>query len=256
MNVSNLPNEARTARPADHPPAASGRVGVLIVNLGTPEGTDYWSIRRYLQEFLSDRRVIETPRVIWAPILQAILLRRPHAKGRDYEFDLEQGAGRGAAENDHACAKRKARARAPQSRQGRRRRLGHALWRAADRGATQGASGRGLRPHSRHSPLSAILRRFDGDGRRQNVRSAAVHALAAGGSCRRALLRRSRLYRGARPLRPRQPRRSRLRTRNPGRLLSRHSASLFRQGRSLFLPLREDDAALARSDGHGARSAC
>ena len=36
---------------------------MLIVNLGTPEGTDYWSIRRYLQEFLSDRRVIETPRV-------------------------------------------------------------------------------------------------------------------------------------------------------------------------------------------------
>ena len=64
---------------------ASGKVGVLIVNLGTPEGTDYWSIRRYLQEFLSDRRVIETPRALWAPILQAILLRRPHAKGRDYE---------------------------------------------------------------------------------------------------------------------------------------------------------------------------
>ena len=38
-----------------------------------------------MQEFLSDRRVIETPRVIWAPILQAILLRRPHAKGRDYD---------------------------------------------------------------------------------------------------------------------------------------------------------------------------
>ena len=85
MNVANLPNEARSHRPAGHPPALAGRVGVLIVNLGTPEGTDYWSIRRYLQEFLSDRRVIETPRVIWAPILQAILLRRPHAKGRDYD---------------------------------------------------------------------------------------------------------------------------------------------------------------------------
>jgi ferrochelatase len=84
MNISKLPKEARAARPAGHPPA-SGKVGVLIVNLGTPEGTDYWSIRRYLQEFLSDRRVIETPRALWAPILQAILLRRPHAKGRDYE---------------------------------------------------------------------------------------------------------------------------------------------------------------------------
>jgi protoporphyrin/coproporphyrin ferrochelatase len=85
MNISNLPKGARTARPAAHPPASSGKVGVLIVNLGTPEGTDYWSIRRYLHEFLSDRRVIETPRALWAPILQAILLRRPHAKGRDYE---------------------------------------------------------------------------------------------------------------------------------------------------------------------------
>ena len=85
MNVANLPKEARSHRPAGHPPVMAGRVGVLIVNLGTPEGTDYWSIRRYLKEFLSDRRVIETPRVIWAPILQAILLRRPRAKGRDYE---------------------------------------------------------------------------------------------------------------------------------------------------------------------------
>ena len=72
------------ARPVDHPAVRSGRIGVLIVNLGTPEATDYWSIRRYLNEFLSDRRVIETPRVIWAPILQAILLRRPSVKGRDY----------------------------------------------------------------------------------------------------------------------------------------------------------------------------
>jgi protoporphyrin/coproporphyrin ferrochelatase len=72
-------------RPPGHPPVASGRVGVLIVNLGTPEGTDYWSIRRYLNEFLSDRRVIETPRPLWLPILQLILLRRPRAKGHDYD---------------------------------------------------------------------------------------------------------------------------------------------------------------------------
>jgi ferrochelatase len=85
MNVSNLPNEVRASRPAGPPPSPSGRVGVLIVNLGTPDGTDYWSIRRYLQEFLSDRRVIETPRALWLPILQVILLRRPRAKGRDYD---------------------------------------------------------------------------------------------------------------------------------------------------------------------------
>ena len=85
MNISNLPKEARAYRPAGPPPGSSGRVGVLIVNLGTPEGTDYWSIRRYLREFLSDRRVIETPRLLWLPILQVILLRRPRAKGRDYD---------------------------------------------------------------------------------------------------------------------------------------------------------------------------
>jgi ferrochelatase len=95
MNVSNLPVEARADRRAPHPPGSSGRIGVLIVNLGTPDGTDYWSIRRYLKEFLSDRRVIETPRLLWAPILQVILLRRPRAKGRDYDAiwnrELDEG---------------------------------------------------------------------------------------------------------------------------------------------------------------------
>jgi len=73
-----------TDRPAERSPARGGRIGVMIVNLGTPEGTDYWSMRRYLKEFLSDRRVIETPRALWLPILQLILLRRPRARGRDY----------------------------------------------------------------------------------------------------------------------------------------------------------------------------
>jgi ferrochelatase len=47
-----------STRPADHPPVAAGRIGVLLVNLGTPDATDYWSMRRYLKEFLSDTRVI------------------------------------------------------------------------------------------------------------------------------------------------------------------------------------------------------
>jgi ferrochelatase len=72
-------------RPADHPRARSGRIGVLLMNLGTPEGTDYWSMRRYLKEFLSDRRVIETSRLIWWPVLNLIILsKRPGPKGRDY----------------------------------------------------------------------------------------------------------------------------------------------------------------------------
>jgi protoporphyrin/coproporphyrin ferrochelatase len=72
--------------PPDHPPVAFGRIGVLLVNLGTPDATDYWSMRRYLKEFLSDRRVIEVPRVIWWLILNVIILTvRPGPKGRDYD---------------------------------------------------------------------------------------------------------------------------------------------------------------------------
>ena len=83
---ANFDRPAGGALPAGHPPVAFGKVGVLIVNLGTPEGTDYWSMRRYLKEFLSDRRVIETPRVIWWPLLNFVILStRPSRKGRDYD---------------------------------------------------------------------------------------------------------------------------------------------------------------------------
>ncbi|MFZ0559898.1 MAG: ferrochelatase [Methylovirgula sp.] len=64
---------------------AGKRIGVLLVNLGTPEATDYWSMRRYLKEFLSDRRVIETPRLIWWPILNLVILTvRPTRSGKTY----------------------------------------------------------------------------------------------------------------------------------------------------------------------------
>ena len=72
--------------PPGHPAAAFGRIGVLLVNLGTPDATDYWSMRRYLKEFLSDRRVIEVPRAIWWPVLNLIILSvRPGRKGKDYD---------------------------------------------------------------------------------------------------------------------------------------------------------------------------
>ncbi|HFQ15198.1 MAG TPA: ferrochelatase [Rhodobacteraceae bacterium] len=62
------------------------RTGVLLVNLGTPEATDYWSMRRYLKQFLSDRRVVETPRLLWWPILNGIILTlRPGRSGKAYE---------------------------------------------------------------------------------------------------------------------------------------------------------------------------
>ncbi|EFM56031.1 MULTISPECIES: ferrochelatase [Brucella] len=62
------------------------KVGVLLVNLGTPDGTSYGPMRRYLAEFLSDRRVIEWSRLIWYPILYGIVLNtRPRRSGRLYD---------------------------------------------------------------------------------------------------------------------------------------------------------------------------
>ena len=86
MNAPVSPDSFRSAhRPAGHPDVRNGRIGVLLVNLGTPEGTDYWSVRRYLKEFLSDRRVVETNRLLWWPVLNLVILsRRPQVKGKDY----------------------------------------------------------------------------------------------------------------------------------------------------------------------------
>lgn len=62
------------------------KIGVLLSNLGTPDGTDYWSVRRYLSEFLSDRRVVEMSRFIWLPVLHSLVLTtRPSRKGKDYQ---------------------------------------------------------------------------------------------------------------------------------------------------------------------------
>lgn len=72
-------------RPQGHPDIAIGKLGVLLINLGTPEATDYWSMRRYLKEFLSDRRVIETNRALWWAILNGIILTvRPKRSGHAY----------------------------------------------------------------------------------------------------------------------------------------------------------------------------
>ena len=65
---------------------ANGRIGVLLVNLGTPDSTGYWAMRRYLKEFLSDRRVIEENWLKWWLVLNLIILTvRPGRKGRDYD---------------------------------------------------------------------------------------------------------------------------------------------------------------------------
>lgn len=72
--------------PATHPPVRQAKIGVLLANLGTPDNHDYWSMRRYLNEFLSDRRVIDYPSWKWQPLLQLIILtRRPFTSGANYK---------------------------------------------------------------------------------------------------------------------------------------------------------------------------
>lgn len=93
MNVIDKTSEIERARdmravrlPDGHPTVKAGRVGVLLVNLGTPDGTDFRSMRRYLEEFLTDKRVIEWPKAIWYPILYGIVLNtRPKKSGKAYD---------------------------------------------------------------------------------------------------------------------------------------------------------------------------
>jgi ferrochelatase len=76
-----------THAPADHPKVKAAKIGVLLANLGTPDGTDYWSMRRYLNEFLSDKRVVDVPDWKWQPILQLIILSiRPQRSGANYRL--------------------------------------------------------------------------------------------------------------------------------------------------------------------------
>jgi ferrochelatase len=66
--------------------ASAGRIGILLVNLGTPDAPDVASVRRYLREFLSDPRVIEDQGLVWKFVLNCIILpRRPRIKARDYQ---------------------------------------------------------------------------------------------------------------------------------------------------------------------------
>lgn len=87
-----------TVRPAhakdDHPEVATPKVGILLANLGTPDNYDYWSMRRYLNEFLSDRRVIDYSPWIWQPLLQLIILsKRPFSSGAAYKSIWNEAEG-------------------------------------------------------------------------------------------------------------------------------------------------------------------
>jgi ferrochelatase len=83
--MNQRPQKADFSKDSSPSGAGCSKIGVLLVNLGTPDGTDYWSVRRYLREFLSDRRVIETNPVAWWFILNGVILTvRPSRSGAKY----------------------------------------------------------------------------------------------------------------------------------------------------------------------------
>ena len=72
--------------PGEHPIVLTEKIGVLLTNLGTPDHYTYWPMRRYLGEFLSDRRVVDYSPWLWQPLLQLIILtRRPFSSGVAYK---------------------------------------------------------------------------------------------------------------------------------------------------------------------------
>ena len=170
-------------RPADHPAIPEPKVGVLLVNLGTPDSPEPGAVRRYLGQFLSDRRVVEIPPLLWQPILRGIILTtRPKKSAHAYrQVWTEEGSPLAAIT-------------ARQSLDLQRRlgddgagRLGDALWQSGHRRrARPDARGR-CDAHPAGAALSAILRGDDRDRQRLRLRSSRHVALAAGGAHAAAL---------------------------------------------------------------------
>src|SRR5690348_9907507 len=81
-------------RPTGHPEVKVPKVGVLLINLGTPDAPEPGAVRRYLAEFLSDPRVVEIPWFVWKPILHGIVLRtRPKKSAHAYrQVWMEEGS--------------------------------------------------------------------------------------------------------------------------------------------------------------------
>lgn len=82
------------ALPANHPSVKLGKVALVLVNLGTPDAPESGAVRRYLREFLSDRRVVDWPRAIWLPVLHGIILNtRPPKTAKLYKSIWHEPSG-------------------------------------------------------------------------------------------------------------------------------------------------------------------
>ena len=133
----------------EHPPIKHGKIGVLIVNLGTPDATSYWPMRRYLKEFLSDRRVIEVNPVKWWFILNGpVLTKRPFSSGDAYRAiwneDRDESPLRTITRHQSEKLEE-----AFHGESAHHRRLGDALRQSVHRLAARRPQGARLRAHSR-----------------------------------------------------------------------------------------------------------
>ncbi len=93
LDAKNM-TETKNHLPPDHPAIPREKIGILLANLGTPDNYDYWSMRRYLNEFLSDRRVIDYSPWVWQPLLQLVILtKRPFTSGAAYKSIWNEDKG-------------------------------------------------------------------------------------------------------------------------------------------------------------------
>ena len=92
--------------PDTHPPIAPRRIGVLLMNLGTPDAPETGPVRRYLKQFLSDRRVVEIPPFVWQPILRMfVLTTRPAKSAHAYQqIWTDEGSPLSVVTRDQAAA--------------------------------------------------------------------------------------------------------------------------------------------------------
>lgn len=92
--MTSCPYNALPHAEPDHPKVRFGKVGILLANLGTPDNYTYWPMRRYLSEFLSDKRVVDYSAWLWQPLLQGVILsKRPFTSGKAYESIWNHDAG-------------------------------------------------------------------------------------------------------------------------------------------------------------------
>ena len=170
--------------PPDHPPLPERKIGVLLINLGTPDAPEVRAVRRYLAEFLSDPRVVEIPAIAWKPILHGFILRtRPRRSAEAYnQVWTNEGSPLAVIARRQAHALR--------ARFGHRVNVHYAM-RYGNPGIAAALGNmvqRGLHANPRCAALSAILRGDDRDCERRRIRGARRDARAAGAADVAALL--------------------------------------------------------------------